>query len=115
MRSFGLSMLKASAVLAWEGDVGTGAEKIVARALVHDRDRVEVGNRRLVERALHQTAVIEERRGIAPLRRARQERQAKPRFSSLGMSDVNCTHDEQQLPSAYSLSRVPGATDDGAL
>ena len=59
-------------------DVVVRAEHVVGAALVHQRDALDVRDRRQLERLLHQRPVIQERRAVAPLRRARQRRGGLP-------------------------------------
>ena len=61
------------------------AEEVVTRTLVHHRDGVEVRNRRCIESLLHQVAVVQEGRGIEPLRAARQRRHAALRIEREGV------------------------------
>jgi hypothetical protein len=55
-------------------------EKIVARTLIHYRDGVEVGDRRMLEGLRHQPAMVEKRGAVTPLRRPRRWREAAGRL-----------------------------------
>ena len=59
-------------------DLVVRAEHVVGATLIHQRDALDVRDRRQLECLLHQRPVIQERRAVAPLRRPRQRRGGLP-------------------------------------
>ena len=57
-----------------QGNVVARPEHVVGPALIHQRDALHIRNGRKIECLLHERAVVEERRAIAPLWRAGQRR-----------------------------------------
>lgn len=73
------------------------AQKVVGRALVHERDGVEIGNGRHLEGAFHEVAVVQKRRAVQPLPGAWQRVQTLARIKGHGAQSGGRVHGAGQV------------------